>query len=94
MLKRLSDELQSRVSKGSDILVAVADEAESGVEAEGLIDATGQYVEPGLPCVTPRMPPTSIALALSLVDEEHSRVGARMRAGFWARSTCPFRSCS
>ena len=59
MLKRLSDELQSRVSKGSDILVAVADEAESGVEAEGLIDATGQYVEPGLPCVTPRMPPTN-----------------------------------
>ena len=47
MLQRLSDELQIRVAKGSDILIAV-DES-SGAASEGVIDASGQYLEPGPP---------------------------------------------
>ena len=48
MLKRLSDELQNRVDKGSEIIIAVPDDA-SDAEAEGIVDISGQYVEPGLP---------------------------------------------
>ena len=50
MVKRLADELEARVTKGSDILVAVADEAEGSSGADGFVDVAGQYVEPGFPC--------------------------------------------
>ena len=54
MLKRLTDELVNRVSKGSEILVAVEEEGEDAAEDTATIDAYGQYVEPGPPCAPAR----------------------------------------
>lgn len=48
MLKRLTDELQKRVDKGSEILIAL-DESDEATE-DGVVDASGQYVEPGQLC--------------------------------------------
>ena len=68
MLSRLSDELQSRAAKGSEILIAIDEEADMA-EAEGEVDATGQYIEPGQPYaahrptrVATRAPPTRLLL--------------------------------
>ena len=64
MLKRLSDELANRVAKGSEILIAV-DETADAIE-EGLVDAFGQYVEPGQPCAW--SPPSFAHRLLGTVD--------------------------
>jgi hypothetical protein len=55
MLSRLSDELESRVAKGSEILIAL-EEGDTGdvPAAPGLVDSSGQYVEPGAPCARAR----------------------------------------
>lgn len=54
MLTRLTDELNNRVAKGSEILVAIP-EGDEGARPSGELDATGQYIEPGPPYA--RAPP-------------------------------------
>ena len=74
MLTRLTDELQKRVAKGSEILIAFDEDEDEGAVGEaagGVIDASGQYIEPGRPCAShhkfephlsppPRPPPTCV----------------------------------
>jgi hypothetical protein len=48
MVSRLTDELNLRVSKGSDIFVAVPDDDETEPDSD-TVDAAGQYIEPGPP---------------------------------------------
>ena len=54
MLKRLTEELEARVNRGSEILVALQDDGDGDAAAavaedSGAVDASGNYVEPGPP---------------------------------------------
>ena len=85
MLRRLTDEIATRVDKGSEILIAVATkEDEHAAAATAELDASGLYTEPGPPvlgtvdisCQEMQLPTHAIAEGLYL---SHMAVSERSR---------------